>query len=175
MNRVRLPTILTVLLAFNLLATPREEIVPTEDEEQILSRINQFRSSNKRAPLRFNKKLIRAARYHANNMADCKELSHELKIKVGRHLTSRMYVFHYLQDENKTAYGECVASQRGSHDHSKIVEGWKKSEGHRTILLGHFKDAGIGIAQDSSGEIYYCFNAGRIENENLLPKKQRSR
>jgi uncharacterized protein YkwD len=66
--------------------------------------------------------------------------------------------------------GEAIAWGSGAYaSPTQIVRDWMKSPPHRAILLGHFRDAGIGIAVGAyesaglrlSGVTYFTLDVGK--------------
>jgi uncharacterized protein YkwD len=99
--------------------------------------------------LNLNKKLSRASRRHAHDMARRNYFSHDTL--GGGTFVDRIRAAGYLKGAHSWVVGENLGW--GSHGYSKpsaIMRMWMNSPGHRAnILNGSFKEIGIGLAYDA--------------------------
>lgn len=116
-------------------------------EKEVWTLANKFRSSQGKKTLEWNDELSRIARQHSEAMAKgTVPFSHqgfEARGNEARKLLDREYS---AVSEN-VAYGNISTEQ--------IVDGWKKSKGHRENMLGEFSYTGVGIARAKDGVYYY--------------------
>ena len=126
---------------------------------QIVSRINAFRASRGKGPLRRHAGLDRLAALHAADMMRRGKMSH--------------YRFHYRQFEAEKNYGlenlhENVIWGRGlpkSELGSYIVKAWIESIGHRHNLLSANAHIGVAVVIGPDGTFYGAQLAARPCNE----------
>ena len=112
----------------------------------ILSLVNQYRNSKKLSALQMNSAASEQALQHSKNMASN-------KVPFGHNgFSTRVSKIESKTGPVKMA-GENVAYGRMSA--KQVVDGWIKSKVHRENLEGNFNQIGIGVAQSSSGTIYY--------------------
>jgi uncharacterized protein YkwD len=99
--------------------------------------------------LKLNKKLSRAARRHARDMARRNYFSHETL--GGGSFVDRIRREGYLKGAHEWMVGENLAwGSRGYSRPSVIMRMWMDSPGHRAnILNGSFREIGIGLAYDA--------------------------
>jgi len=99
--------------------------------------------------LTLNRKLSRAARRHAHDMARRNYFSHDTL--GGGTFVERIRAEGYLKGANTWLVGENLAwGSRGYSKPSAIMRMWMNSPGHRAnILNGSFKEIGIGLAYDA--------------------------
>jgi uncharacterized protein YkwD len=99
--------------------------------------------------LKLNKKLSRAARRHAKDMARRNYFSHDTL--GGGTFVDRIRAEGYLKGAHSWVVGENLAW--GSHGYSRprvIMRMWMNSAGHRAnILNASFREIGIGLAYDA--------------------------
>jgi len=99
--------------------------------------------------LTLNRKLSRAARRHAHDMARRNYFSHDTL--GGGTFVERIRATGYLKGARSWLVGENLGW--GSHGYSKpsaIMRMWMNSPGHRAnILNGSFREIGIGLAYDA--------------------------
>jgi uncharacterized protein YkwD len=112
----------------------------------VLTYTNKFRKSKRLPPLEIREDLNAIAQKHTDNMA---------KGRVGFGHSG----FDKREDQARkkfpgaTHFAENVAY--GSPTGEDVVDGWKKSAGHRRNMLGPYKYIGIGVARDKRGVLYY--------------------
>jgi uncharacterized protein YkwD len=99
--------------------------------------------------LRLNKRLSRAARRHARDMARRNYFSHDTL--GGGSFLDRIRRTGYLRGAHSWIVGENLAwGSRGYSRPQVIMRMWMNSPGHRAnILNGSFREIGIGVAYDS--------------------------
>lgn len=124
-------------------ATKREIVRAT------LCQLNRERAHHGLGRLKLNKRLTRAARRHALDMARRNYFSHDTL--GGGSFVDRIRRAGYLRGASSWIVGENLAW--GSHNLSRpgaIMRMWMKSPGHRAnILNGSFREIGIGVAYDA--------------------------
>ncbi|NJS12515.1 MAG: CAP domain-containing protein [Microcoleus sp. CSU_2_2] len=115
-------------------------------EKAVNQQINQYRVSKKLPPLSIDPRITQIARIHSENMASGKvRFSHD-----GFEGRAKAIAIPYQ------SVAENVAYNMGYSDPVRnAVEGWIKSEGHRTNMEGQFNLTGIGIAKNAKGEYYF--------------------
>ena len=121
------------------------------DERATLCLLNAEREQEGLRPLRSDGVLARAARRHAEDMAERGYFAHESPGGTGPHERIRRAGY---RDARLT--GENLAQgEREAGAPSSIVDGWMHSPGHRAnVLRRRFEEIGIGIAQDGDMAIY---------------------
>jgi len=110
-----------------------------------LCMLNSVRSRHGLGPLELNRRLSRAARRHARDMARRKYFSHDTL--GGGSFVDRIRHTGYLHGAHRWAVGENLAwATHGQSAPRGVTELWMKSPGHRAnILNGTFREIGIGI------------------------------
>jgi uncharacterized protein YkwD len=105
-------------------------------EQLVFELTNAFRAKNGKSALAWNDALASAARAHSQDMAVNNYFSHTGLDgrSVGTRITNSGYKW--------TAYGENIIYGYGNP--FAAVDGWINSEGHRSNMLGGFKDLGVG-------------------------------
>jgi uncharacterized protein YkwD len=124
-------------------ATKREMLRAT------LCELNRERAHFGLRKLKLNKKLSRAARRHARDMARRNYFSHETL--GGGGFVDRIRREGYLKGAHEWMVGENLGwGSRGYSRPSVIMRMWMNSPGHRAnILNGSFREIGIGLAYDA--------------------------
>jgi uncharacterized protein YkwD len=124
-------------------ATKREIVNAT------LCTLNRERARYGLKALKLNKKLSRASRRHARDMAKRNYFSHDTL--GGGSFVDRIRSTGYLRGARSWMVGENLAW--GSHQNSRpstIMRLWMNSPGHRAnILNGSFREIGIGVVYDA--------------------------
>jgi uncharacterized protein YkwD len=114
-----------------------------------LCELNRERAHHGLRGLKLNKRLARAARRHAQDMARRNYFSHDTL--GGGSFVDRIRREGYLKGARTWTVGENLAW--GSHGHSRpvmIMRMWMNSPGHRAnILSASFREIGIGVAYDA--------------------------
>jgi uncharacterized protein YkwD len=114
-----------------------------------LCELNRTRSHHGLHRLRLNKKLSKAARRHARDMARRNYFSHDTL--GGGSFLDRIRRTGYLRGARSWIVGENLAwGSRGYSRPQVIMRMWMNSPGHRAnILNGSFREIGIGVAYDA--------------------------
>lgn len=117
---------------------------------------NDIRRNHHCQTLKFNSRLQRAARKHANWMAKNHQMSHTENVPGRASVADRAQQAKY----SYSMVGENVAC--GQTSVSMVMDGWMNSDGHRRNILNHsFTEIGVGSAKSSTGQIYWCVVFGR--------------
>jgi uncharacterized protein YkwD len=124
-------------------ATKREILRST------LCALNRERAHSGLRKLKLNKKLSRAARRHAHDMAKRNYFSHDTL--GGGTFVDRIRAEGYLKGAHSWVVGENLAwGSRGYSRPRVIMNLWMNSTGHRAnILNASFREIGIGLAYDA--------------------------
>jgi uncharacterized protein YkwD len=119
------------------------------EENRLIQLTNQLRKQKGKPMLVRNKRLDKAARAHAINMAKQGIMTHVLDGEPpSARIKSTGYDFH--------TFGENIANAWDQHDSTKAMFNfWLKSPAHLANLLGPFTEIGIGVAVSDSGRQYY--------------------
>jgi uncharacterized protein YkwD len=122
----------------------------------VVTLTNMERTHNRRAALRANARLMRAAQLQADQMAQASHMAHVLPDARYPRTEDRIAAANYrwrMLGEN-VAFGQANAA--------KVLDSWMHSRGHRTnILNSTFTEMGAGYAVDQSGHPYYVQVFGR--------------
>jgi len=120
-------------------------------EQRALCLINNYRSSQGKAPLLVNATISNIARGHSQNMAATGNFSHD-------GAQARLNTIGQQTGLPYAGGGEIIASNWGYSDPAgQAVSNWINSTPHRNIMLGvgaNTKYMGIGVAI-SSGEVFF--------------------
>ena len=138
MTRIaRLVLVLALVFPARLLA--QEIISTTQMEQQILDWTNEDRAKVNAPPLKWNNRLALAARLHSDEMANHKELTHQLKGEPP--FTQRL--------SERGAKFSGAAENVGYADSAEELQGgWMHSPGHRANLLNPvYTEMGVGIVR----------------------------
>ena len=134
--------------------------------DEILNRINQYRSQHGRSTLHLNSTMSGAAQRHSQDMA--------MHIATVGHTGFEQRMKHIRTKISGTTSGAENVAYR--YNTAKIVvEGWIHSPGHRRNILGNYTLTGIGIARDRAGDYYYTqlFANKNTGAHNLKSKRTR--
>jgi uncharacterized protein YkwD len=123
---------------------------------------NRARGNGNLQPLRHNDTLKRIAEAYARQMAAGTFFSHV--DPQGKSISDRAQQGGYDYRE----IGENLAKLL-IHDAQNVVsyavDGWMSSPGHRAnIMNADYDEIGIGVAQDASGQYYFCQLLGRRDD-----------
>lgn len=115
-------------------------------EASVYQQINQYRASQKLPALTRNSSIDTQARIHSQNMASG-------KVAFGHGgFSARIKAINIPY----SAAAENVAYNQGVKDPATTaVQGWLKSSGHLTNIKGNYNLTGIGVANNSKGQIYF--------------------
>lgn len=162
----RSPIAVLAVLAGLLLTAPAsaaEQACPSANEtpanaskreivRATLCELNRERAHHGLRTLKLNKRLSKAARRHAHDMARRNYFSHDTL--GGGSFVDRIRRAGYLRGARSWVVGENLAW--GSHGQSRprvIMDMWMDSPGHRAnILNATFREIGIGVAYDAPVE-----------------------
>jgi uncharacterized protein YkwD len=110
-----------------------------------LCMLNAVRSRHGLGPLQLNRRLSKAARGHAEDMARRKYFSHDTL--GGGSFVDRIRHAGYLRGAHRWAVGENLAwATLGQSAPRGVTALWMNSPGHRAnILNGSFREIGIGV------------------------------
>ena len=127
-------------LLTSLLPLRAQEITSTtEMEQQILEWTNQERARVNAPPLRWNNRLALAARLHSDEMAQHKELSHQVKGEP---------VFTERLSERGARFNAAAENVGFAEDAESLHSGWMHSPPHRANLLNPaYTEMGVGIVR----------------------------
>jgi uncharacterized protein YkwD len=138
--------------AFGARACPSANASPASVSKRTVVRatlcvLNAQRARVGARPLRLNRRLSRAARRHARDMARRNYFSHNSL--GGASFVDRIRRAGYLRRARAWTVGENLAWGTGRRASPRaILSGWMNSPGHRAnILNGSFREIGIGLAR----------------------------
>jgi uncharacterized protein YkwD len=144
--------ILRVYLLSTEAPSPEQTAGLTDQESDILGRVNQERVRAGLKPLKFSARLAVVARGHSYDMALRHYLSHASPEGIGPAQRIKGEGLEFaVAAENIYAddYHEL------EHLAERAVEGWLKSTEHRAALLSDkFTETGIGVAHSDDGKTY---------------------
>ena len=135
-------------------ACPAANATPAKATKRVIVRatlcsLNRERAHYGLRKLKLNRKLSRAARRHARDMAKRNYFSHDTL--GGGSFVDRIRRAGYLKGAHRWVVGENLAW--GSRGHSRprvIMDMWMNSAGHRANILNpSFREIGIGVAYDA--------------------------
>jgi uncharacterized protein YkwD len=122
----------------------------------VIALTNVERTHYRRAALRANPRLMRAAQLQADQMARAGRMAHVLPDAPYPRTADRIAAANYRWQ----TVGENVAF--GQANAVKVLDSWMHSRGHRTnILNSTFTEMGAGYAVDRTGRPYYVQVFGR--------------
>ncbi len=150
-----------VLLGMPAVARPQQaEDSQRPDLDRVVRLItrqtNEFRKAEGRRELARNDKLTDAARYFADFMARTGKYGHEAD---GKHPWDRAekYGYHYCLVAENIAYIYSSEGFTAEELAGKLVDGWKKSPGHRKNMLDpDVFDIGVAVARSATTGRYYA-------------------
>ena len=120
-----------------------QDITSTSDmERQIFEWTNQERAKQNAPPLKWNNRLVLAARLHSDEMAKQKNLSHQLQGEP---------VFTERLSERGTRFSAAAENVGFGDDSETLQMGWMHSPPHRANLLNPvYTDMGVGIVRSGN-------------------------
>lgn len=131
-------------------AAGRAPAIASSVVANVIDLTNTERAHHRRAALRANLRLIRAAQLQADQMARASQMAHVLPHARYPSLEDRIAAADYRW----YTIGENVAF--GQPSAAKVLDSWMHSPGHRTnILNSNFTEMGAGYAVDRTGRPYY--------------------
>ena len=118
--------------------------------QQMFDKINAERRSRGLAAYLPNAQIIAAAQGHSNDMAARSTMTHTGSdgSNGGQRITRAGFVW--------GAWGENVAA--GFGDPNVLYDAWYDSSGHRGQLLGNYRYAGVGVAANGQGALYWTLD-----------------
>jgi uncharacterized protein YkwD len=121
---------------------------PTDQEAELVRRVNAERAAQGLAALATNAKLAAAAKAHCAWMAATATLSHtgEGGSQMGDRMAAQGYRF--------VSAAENIAS--GFSTAEAVMLAWMGSAGHRANILGPFTEIGVARAVGADGRVYWC-------------------
>jgi uncharacterized protein YkwD len=123
---------------------------PTRLDVAIVAEANRARAHAGIPVLRADSRLHRAARLHAQQMAQFRVLQHEIESAAYPHPIDRLTAVKYVWQMR----AENIAF--GDFDARSLVAGWMASAAHRRHILNPaYTETGIGHARDRTGRSYY--------------------
>lgn len=114
--------------------------------DDVFTYTNKFRKSKRLSPLEMRDDLNIIAQKHSDNMA-------RGRVAFGHDGFNKREALARKDFPGATHFAENVAY--GSPTGKDVVDGWKRSTGHRRNMLGPYKYIGIGVARDRKGVLYY--------------------
>ena len=161
------PLLAALALALALDAAARTPDLPAV-ESAVIVQTNELRRAEGRGALVSERRLEAAAREFAQYMARTDRYGHEAD---GREPAARAQAHGYeycLVSEN-ISYQYSSAGFRTGELGTRLVEGWKKSPGHRRNMLeAGVTHTGVAVARSSKSERYYAVQLfGRPRSEQL--------
>src|SRR5436309_10548060 len=133
----RLVMLLSCLVSLRLLS--QEITSTTQMEQQILEWTNEERAKVNAPPLKWNNRLALAARLHSDEMANHKELTHQLKGEPP--FTQRL-------SERGAKFSGAAENVGYADSAEELQSGWMHSAGHRANLLNPvYTEMGVGIVR----------------------------
>lgn len=122
--------------------SPHQPVPPTP--QSAIDALNLVRMSNGRGTVRLDTRLTAVSQEWAQTMADNRVLTHG-----------------NFQERIQDAYPgrpACENVAMGPTSSMEVVLFWMKDAGHRENSLGNYTRAGVGIAQSSKGQLYWCLD-----------------
>lgn len=147
----------SAVLAFALLSLPAMacDLPPRADalRDAVLAQVNAERAGQGLRPLTAAPALTNAAQAHACDSATRNRMGHQGS--DGSTLATRVKREGYRFRE----VAENVA--QGYPDPASVMQGWMASTGHRrNILSPGLRNAGLGVAIGSTGDLHWVLNLG---------------
>lgn len=131
--------VLLVFCVLPLRILGQEVTSTTQMEQQILDWTNEERTKVNAPPLKWNNRLALAARLHSDEMANQKELTHQLKGEP--RFTERL-------SERGAKFSGAAENVGYADSAEELQSGWMHSPGHRTNLLNPvYTEMGVGIVR----------------------------
>jgi uncharacterized protein YkwD len=139
----------------NVPLPPTPAIDTAKAESDLIKAHNDIRASNFKPPLTMNPLLMQAAAAHSQDMADHTFMSHR-----GSDWASPFTRI------NRTGYkwraaGENVAAGQGTVE--SVMKAWMSDIGHRSNVLGSYKDIGVSVRVGANGTPYWTTDFGTSE------------
>ena len=136
-----------VALVALMLATPAEaaDCSARDADEAVVCEVNRVRDDHGLRPLETDRRLHRAAEAYARDMAQDGFFAHVSP--GGATLSDRLREVGYVGDRVAWRVGETLAWGRGRRSTpAATVDAWMRSAAHRRVLLGRYREIGVGVA-----------------------------
>lgn len=149
---------------FSKMPSGKEFIIPYDaaSEKELLELINKERIARKLTPLKLDTNLVRAARYHANDMARENYFDHDSYNRENGKLVEVISTFDRIRlFYSNFANTENIAA--GNSSASETYRQWFNSPGHNANMFNtSAKNVGIAVAYDPSSSFgyYWVFCTG---------------
>jgi uncharacterized protein YkwD len=141
---------------------PAQSANLSEVEKLIVAKTNEFRQEQGRAAVKTNPLLTETVHEFAAFMARTDKFSHEADGKQPSD-RARQHKYNYCVIAENIAYEYSSEGFATADLAARLVEGWKKSPGHRKNMLdGDVTETGVGVAlSEKSGKYYAVAMFGR--------------
>jgi uncharacterized protein YkwD len=151
-------------IAFHINPSGKEEITPqfAEQETKFISYLNTQRSKRKLKPLRINSQLMKAARYHAADMATEGYFNHDTHNIIKGKIVKTMNTFDRVA-KFYPGFTNCENIAAGSTDYMSVYYQWFNSPGHKENMFNSTSDIiGVGCYYDEKSPFgyYWVMNGG---------------
>ena len=139
-SRTRTLLGLTLAIVLSLTLTACQDADTHNQEETLLSQLQQARQKSGLPPLSHHAGLRDLARIQAEHMSQTQKLSHSTDLggRVGQ-------VVNWQRVGENVGYG---STMKGIHD------AFMSSSGHRGNILGHYNVVGVGVSRDGAGRYW---------------------
>jgi uncharacterized protein YkwD len=147
---------ITILIGVSIFCFPSKTVKMLSmdlsfNEFEIFEITNAEREKKKVPPLELSYELCKAAKLHAQNMANLNRMSHVLSIKGFETMSQRVKWSGY----EGGSMGENIAM--GQKNPAAAMVAWVNSPGHYSNIMGRgYTDIGVGIAYNEKGTPFYC-------------------
>jgi uncharacterized protein YkwD len=151
-------------IAFHINPSGKEEITPqfAEQETKFISYLNTQRVKRKLKPLRINSQLMKAARYHAADMATEDYFNHDTHNIIKGKTVKTMNTFDRVA-KFYPGFTNCENIAAGSTDYIGVYNQWFNSPGHKENMFNATSDIiGVGCYYDEKSPFgyYWVMNGG---------------
>jgi uncharacterized protein YkwD len=151
-------------IAFHINPSGKEEITPqfAEQETKFISYLNTQRVKRKLKPLRINCQLMKAARYHAADMATEGYFNHDTHNIIKGKTVKTMETFDRVA-KFYPGFTNCENIAAGSTDYMSVYNQWFNSAGHKENMFNTTSDIiGVGCYYDENSPFgyYWVLNGG---------------
>jgi uncharacterized protein YkwD len=151
-------------IAFHINPSGKEEITPqfAEQETKFISYLNTQRVKRKLKPLRINSQLMKAARYHAADMATEGYFNHDTHNIIKGKIVKTMNTFDRVT-KFYLGFTNCENIAAGSTDYIGVYNQWFNSPGHKENMFNATSEIiGVGCYYDEKSPFgyYWVMNGG---------------
>jgi uncharacterized protein YkwD len=151
-------------IAFHINPSGKEEITPqfAEQETKFICYLNTQRVKRKLKPLRINSQLMKAARYHAADMATEGYFNHDTHNIIKGKTVKTMNTFDRVA-KFYPGFTNCENIAAGSTDYIGVYNQWFNSPGHKENMFNATSDIiGVGCyyVEKSPFGYYWVMNGG---------------